>query len=153
LCTRSKEYRRSGAIRYVPNARLFDLETSSPENFRAFIEFEALFVVLFEDDGHEYYLDGQNRLFKLDNASSFTVSENTINWFSGDVNTHTFLPDINAPLESARCNNYRLTLQLYKEMYGEVVVDAYLSLNASLVSMKIFWKMPIPHWISNIHAC
>ena len=128
LVSGSKAYRQTAAIRYVPNARLFDLKTASPENFRAFFEFEALFVILNEDDSHEYYLDEQDRLFKLDNASSFTVSTTTLNWFSGDALTHSFVPDINAPLNAVEYNYYGGTLDIYKDRHGQTAADAYLSL-------------------------
>jgi hypothetical protein len=42
LISGNKDYRRSAAIRYVPNAQKFDLETSNEENFRTYFEFEAL---------------------------------------------------------------------------------------------------------------
>ena len=128
LISGSKAYRRAAAIRYVPDARLFDLETSSPENFRAFFEFEALFVILNEDDGHEYYLDEYDRLFKLDNAASFTVSTLIIDWFSGDAFSHSILPDINAPLNEVGYERYGATLEFYKEKHGQTAADAYISL-------------------------
>ena len=128
LVSGSKTYRQAAAIRYVPNAWLFDLNNASPENFRAFFEFEALFVILNEDDSHEYYLDEQDRLFKLDNASSFTVSTNTINWFSGDATAHFFIPDIDAPLNAVGYDDYGIGLEIYKEKHGQAAADAYLSL-------------------------
>jgi len=128
LISGNKAYRRAAAIRYVPNARLFDLAIGSRENFRTFFEFEALFVILNEDDSHEYYLDEQDRLFKLDNAASFTVSENTINWFAGDAASHFFIPDIDAPLNAVGYSYYSITLQSYKEKHGQAAADAYLSL-------------------------
>ena len=128
LISGSKAYHRAAAIRYVPNARLFELKTASPKNFRAFFEFEALFVILNEDDSHEYYLDGQDRLFKLDNAASFTVSTNTINWFSGDATSHFFTPDIDAPLNAVGYNHYGIGLEIFTEKHGQAAADAYLSL-------------------------
>jgi len=128
LINGSKAYHRAAAIRYVPNARLFDLKTSSPENFHTFFEFEALFVILNEDDSHEYYLDEQGRLFKLDNASSFNVTPVTVNWFSGDVVSHFFLPDINAPLNAVGYNYYGNILRTCAEKHGQAAADSYLSL-------------------------
>lgn len=128
LISGSKAYRQAAAIRYIPNARLFDLETSNPDNFRTFFEFEALYIILNEDDSHEYFLDEQDRLFKLDNASSFTVSENTIKWFSGEAISRFLFPDINAPLNEVGYEYYAVGMQRYAEKYGETAVNAYLSL-------------------------
>ena len=122
-----KKYHRAAAIRYVPNARKFYLETADSENFKAFFEFEALYVILNEGDSHEYYLDEQNKLFKLDNADSFTVQETTIRRFMGDPIGYFFLPDIEAPLNSVGYNWYGMMLDKFTQEYGQAAADAYLS--------------------------
>ena len=123
----SKDYRRSAAIRYVPNARLFSLKESSPENFRAYFEFEALFVILNERDSHEYYLDESGRMFKLDNAASFTVEQITLLYFDGDPMGRFFLPDIRVPLNAVDYYMYGGMYERFMEAYGQVAADAYLS--------------------------
>ena len=70
---KNKQYKNAAAVRYVPNARLYRHSEASLENRKAFYSFEALFCILNETDSHEYYLDGDDRLFKLDNAASFKL--------------------------------------------------------------------------------
>ncbi len=123
LVSGSKEYRRAAAIRYVPDAKLYDLDAGSAENLKAFIMFEALYIILNESDSHEYYLDGQGRLFKLDNAASFTVEETTIMWMEGKFH----IPDINAPLNAVGYDYYGLALDMFTEKHGQEAADAYLS--------------------------
>jgi len=123
-----KDYRRSAAIRYVPNAREFSLISSTEDNYRAFFEFEALYVILNESDSHEYYLDEQGRLFKLDNAASFTVEQTTIMLFDGNPLGSFFIPDINAPLNAVGYDWYGLTHKHFSKKHGDKAVEAYLSI-------------------------
>jgi hypothetical protein len=104
------------------------LETSNAENFRAYFEFEALYVVLNESDSQECYLDEQGRLFKLDNAASFTVEETTIGWFEGSSIAHFFIPDINTPLNAIGYDWYGIKLEMFTKNHGQTAADAYLSL-------------------------
>jgi hypothetical protein len=122
-----KDYRRSAAIRYVPNAREFSLKTSTEDNFRAFFEFEALYVILNESDSHEYFLDEQERLFKLDNAASFTVHQTTIMLFDGNPIGRFFIPDVNAPLNAVGYDWYGLIHKNISKKHGDKAVEAYLS--------------------------
>jgi len=128
LIAGSKDYRRSAAIRYVPNAREFRLKTSSEDNFRTFFEFEALFVILNEDDSHEYYLDEQGRMFKLDNAAAFTIQQTTVLYFDGSPLGRFFVPDINAPLNAVGYDWYGLKYDEFMRERGQAAVDAYLSM-------------------------
>jgi len=123
----SRDYRRSAAIRYVPNARLFNLKEASAENSRSFFAFEALYVILNEDDSHEYYLDENGRMFKLDNASSFTVQQTTIMKFDGNPMGQYFIPDINVPLNAVGYEWYRLKHEGFTKEHGQDAVDAYVS--------------------------
>jgi hypothetical protein len=72
---RDEQYQHAAAICYVPNAREYHHYTSTNAEHRsAYYSFEALFLILNEDDSHEYFLDDNDRLFKLDNASSFKLN-------------------------------------------------------------------------------
>ena len=122
-----KNYRRSAAIRYVPNARLFSLKESNVENRRSFFAFEALYVILNEDDSHEYYLDDNGRMFKLDNASSFTVQHTTIMKFDGNPVGEFFFPDINVPLNAVGYDWYGLKHEEFTKVHGQDAVDVYVS--------------------------
>ena len=128
LITGSKDYRRSAAIRYVPSAREFRLKESNGENYRAFFEFEALFIILNEDDSHEYYLDEQGRMFKLDNATAFTVQQTTVMYFDGNPLGRFFIPDINAPLNAVGYDWYHIKYEQFMREHGQTAVDAYLSM-------------------------
>jgi hypothetical protein len=122
------EYRRAAAVRYVPEAQAFRLEGSNEENYRAYFEFEALFVILNEEDSHEYYLDGQGQLFKLDNAASFHVEQATIMRLDGNPLGRFFVPNISAPLNAVGYDYYRGMYEIFLERYGQVAVKAYLAL-------------------------
>jgi len=128
LIAGSKDYRRSVAIRYVPNARIFSLKTSNEENFRAFFQFEALFVILNEDDSHEYYLDEQGRMFKLDNAAALNVQQATILCFDGNPLGRLLIPDINSPLNYVGYDWYGIKYREFMRERGQAAVDAYLSM-------------------------
>jgi len=63
------------AIRYVPNAQKFIYDTSDEVSKQTYFKFKTLYAILNEDDSEEFYYDIQSRLFKLDNAASFNMSE------------------------------------------------------------------------------
>jgi len=124
----NKDYQRSAAIRYVPEARKFNLAASTEKNLCSFLAFEALFVILNEEDSREYYLDEQGRIFKLDNAAAFNVQQTTIMLFDGNPIGQFFIPDINAPLHHIGYDWYELKYEEFMQGHGQVAVDAYLSL-------------------------
>jgi hypothetical protein len=128
LIAGNRDYRRAAAIRYVPEAQEFRLEGSSEANYRAYFEFEALFVILNEEDSHEHYLDGQGRLFKLDNAASFHVEQATIMMLDGNPLGRFFVPNISAPLNAVGYDYYRGTYDVFLKRYGQAAVEAYLAL-------------------------
>jgi hypothetical protein len=128
LIAGNRDYRRAAAIRYVPEARKFRLDGSSVENYRTYFEFEALFVILNEEDSHEYYLDGQGRLFKLDNAASFHAEQATIMMLDGNPLGRFFVPNISAPLNAVGFNYYRGMYEIFRERYGQAAVESYLVL-------------------------
>jgi len=123
----NRDYRRSAAICYVPSIKEFSLKTSSEENFKAYFEFEALYVILNEADSHEYYLDEQERLFKLDNAASFNVEPTTVMKLDGNPIGHLLLPDINAPLNNVCYDYYEIVYEQILEKHGKKAIEAYLS--------------------------
>ena len=124
LISGNSAYRRSAAIRYVPGAKPFSLDGSDEENFRAYFEFEALFVILEENDSHEHYLDTDGRLFKLDNAAAFGVDTNTILQFTGGTclryDTHNAVNTVNF-------REYGIMYRHFQQGYGQTAADAYLS--------------------------
>jgi hypothetical protein len=124
----NKDYQRSAAIRYMPNAQEFNLKESNEKNFKTFFEFEALFVILNEDDSREYYLDDDGQMFKLDNAASFTVQQSTIMLFDGNPTGQFFIPDINAPLNAVGYDWYGIKYNEFMKKHGQTAVDSYLSL-------------------------
>lgn len=128
LVSGNKDYLRSAAIRYVPNAQEFSLKTSNEENFRTFFKFEALFVILNEDDSHEYYLDGHGRMFKLDNAAAFTVQHTTVMFFDGNPIGKFFISDINNPLNAVGYDWYSIKYNEFMRIHGQTAIDAYLSI-------------------------
>lgn len=128
LLNGKKDYLRSAAIRYVSDAQKFSLKTSNKENFRTFFKFEALFVILNEEDSHEYYLDEKGQMFKLDNAASFTVQQTTIMLFDGNPIGRFFISDINIPLNAVGYDWYSLNLKEFIRIHGQSAADAYLSI-------------------------
>ncbi|MDR2525843.1 MAG: hypothetical protein LBC83_06670 [Oscillospiraceae bacterium] len=128
LIAGNQNYRRAAAIRYVPGAQKFRLDGSSEENCRAYFEFEALYVILNEEDSHEYYLDGQGRMFKLDNAASFNVEQATIMRFDGNPVGQLFVSDVSAPLHAVGYEWYGIKYKDFMERYGQAAVEAYLAL-------------------------
>jgi len=70
---KNKVYQHAAAVRYVPKARPYKHSEASAENRNAFYNFQSLYVILNEYDSDEYFLDENDRLFKLDNAGSFKL--------------------------------------------------------------------------------
>ena len=60
-------------IRYCANARKADRYDADNPNRADFFRFNAFFQILGEDDSEEFYIDEQDRLFKLDNAEAFSL--------------------------------------------------------------------------------
>jgi len=67
------DLKNAAGIRYVPNATEYFHKNASIENRNAYYAFEALYVILNEEDSREFYLDSNNCLFKLDNSASFNL--------------------------------------------------------------------------------
>jgi len=132
LINGSADYRRSAAIRYVPNAERFNFNDSSADNyennFRANFEFEALYVIVNEEDSREYYLDEQKRLFKLDNAAAFTVLQTLILYFDGNPIGQFFHANtINHSLNSVGYGWYGIKYKDFKKRFGQAAAEAYIS--------------------------
>jgi hypothetical protein len=73
LIKRFLESRNACAVRYCPGARLVsDFDAENPDRADYF-RFRALYLILDEDDSEEFYADGDNRVFKLDNAEAFKL--------------------------------------------------------------------------------
>ena len=70
-----KDRKYAVGIKYVPNARKFIHDEATEENKQDFYRFMMLYIILNEDDSEEYYYDEQNKIFKLDNAASFSIGE------------------------------------------------------------------------------
>lgn len=119
----NKQHEHAAAIRFIPNIRKFGYESASAENRAAFFGYEALYIILNETDSREYYLDEDDRVFKLDNAASFKLDlsplARAINMMAGNL-----LPP-NA-VENTESGNYESTRQYYIEKYGQEAGEAYL---------------------------
>lgn len=67
------ESKNACAIRYCPDAKLITDFDAEDINRADFFRFKALYLILDEEDSEEFYADGGNRLFKLDNAEAFKL--------------------------------------------------------------------------------
>jgi hypothetical protein len=122
-----RDYHRSAAIRYVPNAIQFNLKTSSNENYIAFFEFEALYTILSESDSDEHYLDGHGKIFKLDNATSFLVDPFLVMQFDGDPRGNIFPRNFRSILTSTDYNEYSISYKTILSKHDCTAEKAYLS--------------------------
>ena len=127
LISGSGDYRRACAIRYVPNAKAFNPREIGGTNKQVFYAFEALFAILCEEDSHEYYVDEEDCVFKLDNAASFMVSQMTIMWFDGDRMTRGLIPDILEPLRRLDNRGFYEQMEVLKKDYGKPAAESYLA--------------------------
>lgn len=66
-------HRFAAGSRYSPNAIPYRLEGSDKANRHDFFCFEALYIILNEEDSEEFYIDEKQRVFKLDNAAAFCM--------------------------------------------------------------------------------
>ena len=73
-----RESKYAAGIRYSPDARAFDLVNCSEANRRDFFAFHTLYTILNEEDSQEFFIDGQGRVFKLDNAAAFNLNLYTL---------------------------------------------------------------------------
>lgn len=117
-------------IHYENSARRINVETDCPvgsSNFADFIGFQALYVILGESDSEEYYTDSAGRLFKLDNAASFAVS-------NLDIMMLDRLPEDDAismfqkKLNDNDYGMFSLTLQGVVDRHGEAGKAAYIAM-------------------------
>lgn len=114
-------------IHYENSARRINVETDCPVgsgNFAAFIGFQALYVILRESDSEEYYVDGTGRLFKLDNAASFSVSNLDI-MMLGHLSEDNAISLFQKKLNANDYDMFSLTLQSVVKRYGEAGKAAY----------------------------
>lgn len=87
---------------------------------------KALYVILNEGDSREYYLDEHGKLFKLDNADSFTVQQTTIMLFDGNPIGKLFIPDINAPMNAVGYDWHDIMYRNFSGQYDQMATNAYL---------------------------
>ena len=64
----------AAGIRFSQHAKPYLYEESTDANRCDFFSFLALYVILNEEDSQEFYIDGQDRVFKLDNAAAFNLT-------------------------------------------------------------------------------
>jgi len=120
----------AAGIRFIAEARkyLYDKNADDNEGYIAdFCAFQTLYVILNEEDSQEFYLDGQGRLFKLDNAASFNIGSYDI-VLIGRKNRQDALKIFEAKLNFTEYDKYGIILRILTERYGAAGKNACLSM-------------------------
>ena len=157
---KEKEY--ATGIRFSPNARKFDHKTATEENIRDFYAFHSLYVILNEEDSQEFYIDEQERVFKLDNAASFNMSSTIAISLAADkkkINSNVKAL-IQSSLNYIEYNKYRLMMELLIKNYGQESRSAYLEMFERFVEFdesvldEAYGSLDIiyPNWLSDYYC-
>jgi hypothetical protein len=118
----------SVGIRFIPNAQPFRLDSANEENRRMYYAFETLYVILNEEDSHEYYIDEQERVFKLDNAASFNLQPYVVrDAMISELRDQTS-GLLNNALELIEYEKYGIIVDIHKKRCGQAAVRASLDM-------------------------
>ena len=109
-------------IRFIPNAVEFDYDNGNEAQKRDYYAFKTLYVILNEEDSEEYHIDGQGRLFKLDNAAAFNIQDLFILELYGKAPLNTF----NSRLENTYYLYYGEILKALTDRHGQTAKEACL---------------------------
>ena len=109
-----KQY--AAGIRYISNAQEFGLPAGCVS--REFTAFQMLYYILCEEDSIEIFIDGQGRLFKIDNAASFNLNYFSASLLLKDV-THRFNSVISSVLDHAGRSQFKDVLDYFMKRDGE----------------------------------
>jgi hypothetical protein len=121
----SSNYCRACVIRYAPNAKLFRVMEADEHSRLVFLAFETLYAILCEGDSREYYTDSEACVFKLDNASAFTVDTLTIQWFDGDSEAYVFLSDVTNKLRNIYNSYLKFQFETLKKNFGKPSEESF----------------------------
>ena len=128
------------AIRYVPNARKFTYDKADEESKQTYFKFKTLYAILNEDDSEEIYYDGQGRLFKLDNAASFNMSElairHAINYGNDELPEFVWKM-LKSGISLVQYEKYALLLEIFKKYFGKEAVEIGYAFFEQFVSIDI----------------
>ena len=125
----SPRFRYAAGIRYEKDAReatQADLSVGA-SCFPDFIAFQTLYVILNEEDSQEYYLDGDGRLFKLDNAASFNMQSYDVAMLNA-ISEDEAIEKLRRKLAHTEYNKYAIILRLVTEHHGEAGRSACLAM-------------------------
>jgi hypothetical protein len=118
------------AIKFCPTAKAYSPERQpciDPDYFR----FLALYEILGEEDSKEIYIDEYNRVFKLDNAAAFNLTELSMAlllkktrspWIRKAIDD-----EIARFLEIAETQRYSILIETLREHHGETAVNACMT--------------------------
>jgi hypothetical protein len=115
------------AIRFCPAAKTYSPEGQpgfDPDYFR----FLALYEILGEEDSREIYIDGDNRVFKLDNAAAFHLTELSMKLLLKKTRSPWIRKAIDDEIErflvTAENQRYSIMIETLREYHGEIAVNA-----------------------------
>lgn len=134
----SPRFRYAAGIRYEKNAReatQADLSVGA-SCFPDFIAFQTLYVILNEEDSQEYYLDGDGRLFKLDNAASFNMQSYNVAMLN-TISEDEAIEKLKRKLAHTEYSKYAINLQLITEHYGEAGRNACLAMFERFTQLNV----------------
>ena len=130
-------------IRYCAEAlKINDFDANDP-NQADYFRFMALYQILNEEDSEEFYADGQNRVFKLDNAEAFYLSsaygllvkkaKTKSQWIkmAMDEDTDRFVDKLDK-------HYYSMMADKIAEVYGKGAVKIYLDTFTRFAGLDIF---------------
>jgi hypothetical protein len=119
------------AIRFCPTARTYSPEGQpgiDPDYFR----FLALYEILGEEDSREICVDGDNRVFKLDNAAAFNLTELSMALLLKKTRSPWVRKAIDGEierfLETAEDQSYSIMIETLRECHGDTAVNACMTI-------------------------
>jgi hypothetical protein len=115
------------AIMFCPAAEAYSPARRPDIDPTDYFKFLALYEILSEADSNEIYLDGDNRVFKLDNSAAFNLDgllmilllkKTRSPWIRKAIDEK-----IGKYLEAAETQNYSILLEILRERCGETAVN------------------------------
>jgi hypothetical protein len=127
LFKRFPECKYAVAIRFCPNAKVYSPAQQPDIDPSDYFRFLALYEILSEEDSNEIYFDEDNRVFKLDNAAAFNLTE----WSMALLLKKTRSPwiqeaiddEIERFLETAETQRYFIMIETLRKYHGEAAAN------------------------------
>lgn len=111
--------RYAAGIRFSSKATKFSFDVATKLNLHDYYSFQALYIILNEEDSNELYIDEDNRVFKLDNAASFNLDYVFMNMALKLGANSLIAQSLNHRIAFTEYDKYKILLNILTEKFGD----------------------------------